>query len=284
MVVGVGSSMAHRSRTPPRNVADQNKFRASDEVAYAVPVTGEAVVLRCSHAGKVKNRAIAFIGPTVLWLVHPHVTTLIGRYERFGAVKLVEGIIAASAELQARHMASHDAYVADVLAKLENDTQREFFQQQYVNCSARKYGNAAVGEPLSVKCLHAQAGAALAGLPNPSGAAIINYALHCADRLATARDVSAAAAKSNKDDGVAEDGDSNERSTIAAIPTAAPSITDDFGTDFPAFLAAEAAAGRDPWVLPSHVLSTRNIPQACLSIIMHHEGAIPKGRKKHRIN
>uniref|UniRef100_A0A7S1Q820 DUF501 domain-containing protein n=1 Tax=Neobodo designis TaxID=312471 RepID=A0A7S1Q820_NEODS len=279
--------MAHRSRTPPKNAADQSMFRRPDEVAYRAVGSGEPAVTRCTHAGKVKGKKISYIGPTVFWLTHAALANIVARYERFGGVKAVEAMLKEDKAFGELYLASHDAYVAAVLPRLP-DEQREFFVEHYSgpNAKGRKYGNAAVGEPLSVKCLHAHVGAALAGVPNPIGAAVCRYTVAMAAALKAreaARRTSSSADADKADDGADATAASSSEPAVPAGDAATMDVTDDFPRNFAAFVARNK---KDAFTLEGVDINSADfdVCGAALALVVHFDGHAPSFKKKHRIN
>jgi hypothetical protein len=295
--------MAHRSRLPTENAADPDKFRKADEVVFSAATTGEPAVTRCIHAGKIKrHKNLSYIGPTVYWLTHGALNNIVARFERFGAVRVVEDMVQADVDgLKARYMSSHDAYTQQVLAPL-SDEARTFFVDHYSGPDAkgRKYGNAAVGDPLTVKCLHAQVASSLAGVPNPIGCAIVRYI--CAMRAVLAQRYEGMA-KGRGAANQSTDGKGNSATNEAAV--AAPStsggmppapsvgegstavisldVSDDFDRNFKSFVAS---VGPAVWSFEGVDLAAPafDVCGASMTLAVHFDGHAPSMKKKHRVN
>ncbi|KAG5494100.1 hypothetical protein JKF63_01935 [Porcisia hertigi] len=159
--------------------ADQNRYRVADAVLFTCAEHGDACVL-CVTAGKNgRNGRTAAVGATLFWLTCPNLNAIIARLEGHRGVQAVTEAMAQQTSLCEWHVHSHDDYT--VRAKgLLSPAQWAFFDAHFLSQvppPLRKYGNAAVGHPTDVKCLHALVAQTLAGVSNPAGSIVVNYVL-----------------------------------------------------------------------------------------------------------
>lgn len=246
------------------DVADATRRRVADDVCYRDKNTGEVAVVRCTHAGKTgKQRNVAFIGPTVFWLMHSALNNLIARFERFGAVKLMEAYFSQHPAILELHITSHKNYENVVLRQLDAP-QAAFFRATHIApVKARKFGNAGVGEAHAIKCLHAQVASALGGARTPAGCAIVRYICSLHDRIA--------------------DYDAQRKLGEDAPEPAATLVADDVDR-FENFFAFCEAVGDAVWDFDDEFLQReRDVCAAAAAVLLHVEGHAPRARRKHRI-
>ena len=254
--------------------------RQLDEVLFATATGAPAVVL-CGHAGKEGKRARtdrASLGATLCWLVDPALNNLLARFERHGAVRRVEAFMAEGgalgATMAAGHVAGHATYVDRVVARLPPEM-ASLWQERFGAGAAaahRKYGNAAVGTPSAVKCLHALTAQALGGAPNPVGCAVARYIVWLASPAVRVVGPGALSA----DDGAttaaaAADGDGPR---VVAVD------------DLDAFFAWLLATGDTAFTFGDGG-ATQAVPGVCeaaAAVLVAAEGHAPRPRKKHRVN
>jgi hypothetical protein len=252
-------------------IADDAQRRTTDDVMFK-NAAGEPAVVSCVHAGKVgKQRSAVAIGGTIFWLTDVGINNLLGRFERNGAVKMIEARMETESALLKLHEASHAVYVARVLPLL-SEAQRAFFLATFVEIKERprKYGNAGVGEAKAVKCLHAQVASALAGAPTPVGCAVVRYMVDIAGRIQAAARAKKAAAK--EDDAP---GDGKASNVVAG---------DIDVDDFTNFLKFLDATGPTAFTFDEFDLAAADVCGSAMSVVVAVEGHEPRPRKKNRIN
>lgn len=108
--------------------------------------------------------------PTLFWLTCPFLVAEVARLESAGAVKRYEARLQADPDLAARYLAAHDAYRRERWALLTPED-REFLGRAGA-LERLETGIAGLGNPLRVKCLHAQLAQFLARGENPIGEAV----------------------------------------------------------------------------------------------------------------
>lgn len=162
--------------------ADPQRYRKPDACLFRCEEHGSAAVL-CSTAGKVgRNGRQAAIGATLFWLTCPHINHVVAALERLGCVHAVDRFLRSSPSVMSRHCGSHAIFESRVKQLLEaSDCDPglwSFYRDHFIDCAEagkRKYGNAAVGHPEDMKCLHALVAQELCGAANPVGAALCNF-------------------------------------------------------------------------------------------------------------
>ena len=245
--------------------ADQQKYRAADQILATCSVHGVAAVA-CVNAGKRGRKGrTAAIGATVFWLTCPHLNNLIARWERCGAVSKLSDTLRTHSALLEAHVASHEVYESRVLSLLP-EGQRQFFKEHYIDCSPdkRKFGNAAVRHSEDVKCLHALVAQAMCGSPNPLGDALLAYIhgvhLHVSELTST------------------EDG------TAAKLHchTSIRAVVDDM--DSLQTFVGEFSLHRECVHMQDKPFDAHRHCMAAAEILMACEGHAPRMRKKHRRN
>ncbi len=124
------------------------------------------VVARCSHGYPVVMATPSRLPdgepfPTLHWLTCPHLVEAVGRLESAGEVERWAARLADDPALAARMRAADAAYRAARAAEGGGDD------------ACASVGIAGQRDPLGTKCLHAHVAAALAGLDDPVGDAIL---------------------------------------------------------------------------------------------------------------
>ena len=161
--------------------------------------------------------------------------------------------------------------------------------------STRRYGNASVSSPSDVKCLHAQLGGALGGVPTPIGCAVANYVLHLESELAAVTGVEG----KTTDEHVGEkrkppESDENieKSSLLAAIKNLSHlgAFLDQQKTEaylpHPEkwFSTAPPSAGGNSEEANSDSVPTSGLCDSALKVLMAIDGHAPRTRKKKRLN
>lgn len=108
--------------------------------------------------------------PTLYWLTCPHLLEAVSRLESEGAVEEWAERLAADAAFADRMLAADAAYRSARAAESGGDD------------ACASVGIAGQRDPLGTKCLHAHVAAALAGIDDPVGAAVLDsLSRECAD-------------------------------------------------------------------------------------------------------
>ncbi len=231
-------------------LVDPAKYRQPDD--HIASCRHGPCTVSCVTSGKAgRNGRTAVVGATIFWLQCPSINNILARFERHGAVKMLQQRLVDDPPLRQLHVASHKAYESRVRVILPTDEQRTFFFEQFVHPadpSKRKFGNAGVAHDDDMKCLHALAAQALGGAPNPIGAAVLLYVadLH----------------------------------TKVNAGTLDPTDADDFSH----FFAFYDSLKPNQLALSGEQLDSDTLCAEAASLLIALEGHAPRARKKHRKN
>lgn len=256
-------------------VVNPEKYRVPDD-SYAPCGHGHSVAM-CSTAGKVgRNGRSAAIGATLFWLTCPSLNNLVARFERHGIIALLTSRFATDKDLLERHVASHALYTKLAEERLPEDQAKFFFDQFVKNAdlSKRKFGNAAVGHPEDLKCMHALVAQSLAGAFNPLG----NLCLHYILRLQNLLDHAMCSVQ--EEDKVTDTSELHARriSHVVDKVSGVLEFLDERGLDW--FLEPPMETLQDG----TKSVAAAKCCQAAEAIVFAAEGHAPRARKKYRKN
>lgn len=124
--------------------------------------------------------------PTLFWLTCPYLVREVGKLEARGLIKRFEERISRDASLREAYLRAHEDYRRERRSLLSAED-RALLGEVGAE-GVMETGIAGLGNPLRVKCLHAQLAHYLARGSNPIGEEVARMlpALHCPDRLCDA--------------------------------------------------------------------------------------------------
>ncbi|ORC93783.1 uncharacterized protein TM35_000016600 [Trypanosoma theileri] len=301
--------MQHRESSkrpsPFEEAAEQKSYRVADvQLAHCTQHNSAAVL--CSTAGKIgRNGRSAAVGATLFWLTCPYLNTIVARFERHGAVSLLQKLLDENKVVAAKHVSSHTDYEKRAQALLSAE-RWAFFDSHFVSAGestqGRKYGNAAVSHATDLKCLHALVAQSLCGASNIIGDAIIQYILLLSEKVKTfektlltldsqtndddhdGSDVADVDDDDNKDkDKDNSNGDDNKKiNNSVALMNAKKSL--DNVNALVSFVENSAVANEATDETSSPVLNADALCIAACNVLTFLEGRPPRLRKKHRLN
>ena len=231
-------------------LVDPSKYRQPDD--HVASCQHGPCVVSCVTSGKAgRNGRTAAVGATIFWLQCPSLNNILARFERHGAIRMLQQRLSEDAALLASHVASHLVYESRVRSILPTEEQRAFFFDQFVqptDASKRKFGNAGVSHAEDMKCLHALAAQSLGGAPNPIGTAVLLYVADLHAKLNSG------------------------------------SITIADADDFVRFFAFYDSLKPDQLKMSGDELCSPTLCAVTASLLIALEGHEPRARKKHRKN